>query len=88
MPLRAVLLSGVRLGDSGAASGAMQACQQLGAGLGVAILVCVFTAAVGGAITTVPGAFSAALADASIAGTALAVLTLALVVFAVRPPRL
>ena len=33
MPLSAVLLSGVRLEDSGAASGAMQTAQQLGEGV-------------------------------------------------------
>lgn len=88
MPLSAVLLTGVRLEDSGAASGAMQACQQLGAALGVAILVSVFAAAAGDASTTTPEAFSAAIADAFTAATALARLTLALVVFAVRPPRL
>ena len=85
MPLSAVLLSGVRLEDSGAAAGAMQASQQLGAALGVAILVSVFAATASGAVTTQPETFSASVADAFIAGSAFAVLTLLLVVFAVRP---
>ncbi len=85
MPLSAVLLSGVRLEDSGAAAGAMQASQQLGAALGVAILVSVFAGVASGAATTRPEAFSAGVADAFVAGTAFAVLTLVLVVFAVRP---
>jgi hypothetical protein len=54
MPLSAVLLSGVRLEDSGAAAGAMQTSQQLGAALGVAILVSVFAGAVGDADATAP----------------------------------
>ena len=87
MPLSAVLLSGVRLEDSGAAAGAMQTSQQLGAALGVAILVSVFAGAASGANTTGHEAFAAGVADAFVAGTALAVLTLLLVVFAVRPPR-
>lgn len=87
MPLSAVLLSGVRLEDSGAAAGAMQTSQQLGAALGVAILVSVFAGASSGAGATVPEAFSAGVADAFVAGTAFALVTLLLVVFAVRPPR-
>lgn len=85
MPLSAVLLSGVRLEDSGAAAGAMQASQQLGAALEVATLVSVFAGVASGAATTQPQVFSAGVADAFVAGTAFAVLTLLLVMFAVRP---
>ncbi len=85
MLLSAVLLSAVRLEDSGPAAGAMQASQQLGAALGVPILVSVFAGVASGAATTRPQVFSAGVADAFVAGTAFAVLALLLVVFAVRP---
>jgi hypothetical protein len=68
-----------------AAAGAMQASQQLGAALGVAILVSLFAGVASGTATAQPEAFSAGVADAFIAGTAFAVQTLLLVVFAVRP---
>ena len=87
MPLSAVLLSGVRLEDSGAAAGAMQTSQQLGSALGVAILVSVFAGAVGAADATTPEVFASGVADAFVASTAFAVLILLLMVFAVRPPR-
>ena len=87
MPLSAVLLSGVRLEDSGAAAGAMQTSQQLGSALGVAILVSVFAGAVGGADATTPEVFASGVGDAFVASTAFAVLVLLLMVFAVRPPR-
>jgi EmrB/QacA subfamily drug resistance transporter len=45
MPLNVVILSGVRQGDSGAASGALQTMQQVGGALGLALLVTVFGAA-------------------------------------------
>ena len=85
MPLSAVLLSGVRLEDSGAAAGAMQTAQQLGAALGVAILVSVFAATAGGAGETEPGAFAAGAADAFVAAAAFATIALVLIVTAVRP---
>lgn len=59
--------------------------RQLGAALGVAILVSVFAGVASGAAPTQPQVFSAGVADAFVAGTAFAVLTLLLVVFAVRP---
>lgn len=85
MPLSAMLLSGVRLEDSGAAAGAMQASQQLGAALGVAILVSVFAGVASGDDTTRPQVFSVGVADTFVAGTAFAALTLLLVVVALRP---
>ncbi|MDQ6751254.1 MAG: MFS transporter [Actinomycetota bacterium] len=88
MPLSAVLLSGVRLADSGAAAGAMQTAQQLGAALGVAILVSVFAAAAGGAGETEPGAFAAGAADAFVASAAFAVVALVLILTAVRPSQI
>jgi formate hydrogenlyase subunit 4 len=84
---RAVLLSGVRLEDTGAAAGAMRAAQQLGAALGVAILVSVFAGVASGAARTQPQVFSAEVADAFVTATAFAVLTLVLVVFVLRPSR-
>jgi EmrB/QacA subfamily drug resistance transporter len=58
MPLTTVILSRVPAGDAGAASGALQTMQQLGAALGLAVLVSVFGAATGDAGTrgTVTGA--------------------------------
>ena len=47
MPLTTVLLSRVAPTDAGAASGALQTMQQLGAAVGVAVLVSVFGAATG-----------------------------------------
>ncbi len=48
LPLSIVILEGVPEEDSGAASGLLQAAQQVGAALGVAILVSVFVSASGG----------------------------------------
>lgn len=87
MPLSAVLLSGVRLADSGAAAGAMQTAQQLGAALGVAVLVSVFGAAAGGAGQTDLEAFADGAAKAFVAAAAFATIALALIVAAVRPPQ-
>ena len=42
LPLSVIILSGVPRGDSGIASGALQTMQQVGASLGVAILVTIF----------------------------------------------
>ncbi len=84
MPLSAVLLSGVRLEDSGAAAGAMQTAQQLGAALGVAVLVSVFAAAAGGLGATDPAVFAAGAADAFIAAAAFAALALILILTAMR----
>lgn len=86
-PLSAVLLSGVAPEDSGAASGAMQAMQQIGAALGVAILVSVFGATTGRADETTPVQFADAVADTFIAGVMFAALALLLIVFAVRLQR-
>jgi EmrB/QacA subfamily drug resistance transporter len=49
MPLTTVILSRVAPADAGAASGALQTMQQLGAALGLAVLVSVFGAATGDA---------------------------------------
>ena len=70
MPLSAVLLSGVRMEDSGAAAGAMQASQQLGAALGVAILVRCSPSSPAAPGARDPETFSAGAADAFIAATA------------------
>ncbi|UJA21646.1 MFS transporter [Thermoleophilia bacterium SCSIO 60948] len=83
MPLSAVLLSGVRLEDSGAASGAMQTAQQLGAALGVAVLVSVFAGAGDGEAG--PAAFADGVADAFVAAAAFALLILVVITLAVRP---
>ena len=63
----------------------MQAAQQLGAALGVGILVSVFAGSADDAGTSAE-AFSAAAAHAFFAATALAVLTLVLVAVALREP--
>lgn len=84
MPLSAVLLSGVRLEDSGAASGTMQTAQQLGAALGVAVLVSVFAGA-GASGTADPTAFADGVADAFVAGSGFALLTLVVIAIGVRP---
>ncbi len=87
MPLSAVLLSGVRSEDSGAASGAMQAVQQIGAALGIAVLVSVFGSSLRGTGEITPVAFADAVSNAFVVGAGLAGLVLALILIAVRPER-
>lgn len=48
LPLSLLILHGVRHEDSGAASGVLQAAQQLGGAIGIAVLVSVYDAASGG----------------------------------------
>lgn len=88
VPLSAVLLGGVRSEDAGAASGAMQAVQQIGGALGIAVLVSVFSAATRGAGHVVPPAlFATSVTRAYGAGLGLAGLVLVFVVLATRPGR-
>lgn len=88
VPLSAVLLGGVRDEDTGAASGAMQAVQQIGGALGIAVLVSVFSAASRGiAAVVTPAVFSGAVGGTYIAGLGLAGLVLVFVVLATRPAR-
>jgi EmrB/QacA subfamily drug resistance transporter len=84
-PLTAAGIAGVADGDAGAASGIVNAAQQLGASLGVAILVTVFAGAGD------PSAGAAALADAvsaALTGSAVFLaLGLAVVLVVMRAPR-
>lgn len=86
-PLGSVVLSGVRPEDSGAASGAMQAVQQIGAALGIAVLVSVFGTAAGHHSAIDSAAFAHALTPVYLAGAAIAVVTLLLVLVVVRPAK-
>jgi predicted MFS family arabinose efflux permease len=84
-PLASVILSGVRPEDSGAASGAMQAVQQVGAALGIAILASVFGTASGHGAVSNAATLVDALTPVYLTGAALAVVTLLVVVVRVRP---
>jgi EmrB/QacA subfamily drug resistance transporter len=86
-PLGSVVLSGVLPEDSGAASGAMQAVQQIGAALGIAALVSVFGTAAGHHSVIDSETFAHALTLVYLAGAAIAVVTLLLVLVAVRPAK-
>jgi EmrB/QacA subfamily drug resistance transporter len=89
MPLSALLLGGVCAEDAGAASGAMQAVQQIGGALGIAVLVSVFSATAGGSSDAVtPSTFTDAVTDAYQAGLGLAALALVSVLLATRPKSL
>jgi EmrB/QacA subfamily drug resistance transporter len=80
MPLSMLILSGARERDSGAASGLLNAMQQLGGTLGLAILVTVFGTSSGGSpVDGMVAAFRAA--------TVFGLVALGLVLIAVRTPR-
>jgi hypothetical protein len=93
-PLTAAGIAGVDRGDAGAASGVVNAAQQLGVSLGVSVLVTVVAAAGGGASQTIGlalhGPARAELAQAvatALTGSAvLLALGLAVIVAAVRRP--
>lgn len=88
MPLSAVLLGGVRSEHVGAASGTMQAVQQIGGALGIAVLVSVFSVTSHGIGDVVaPVVFTDAVTDAYVAGLGLAGLVLVFVVLATRAER-
>jgi EmrB/QacA subfamily drug resistance transporter len=85
VPLTAAGIAGVAEGDAGAASGIMNAAQQLGSSLGIAILVTVFTSAGD------PSAGPAGLADAvsaAVTGSAVFLaLGLSVVLLVMQPAR-
>lgn len=85
VPTSATILSTVRPTESGAASGALQAMQQTGASIGLAVLVTVFGAASHHA--TAPADLVSGMTAAFAAGTAfvIVVLALALAVLRTRP---
>lgn len=84
MPLSAVLLAGIRQEDSGAASGALQAVQQVGAALGIATLISAFGAAQRRYGIGSPATYADAVSDAFVVGTVFAATALLIIVFAVR----
>ncbi|WP_205697293.1 MFS transporter [Conexibacter sp. SYSU D00693] len=92
MPLSAVILAGVRDEDSGAVGGLLQAVQQLGGTLGLAILVTVYgTAMPDGAaraeVAPAPEVLADGMSSALVAGTGFAVLALLVAAVAIRAPK-
>lgn len=91
MPLSAIILSSARVEDSGAASGLLNAMQQVGGTLGLAILVTVFGTATDAAgeagVAPSDELLASGIADAFVAGTAFAVVALVLSAVAVSAPR-
>jgi EmrB/QacA subfamily drug resistance transporter len=85
MPLSSIVLAGVPHDDAGAASGAMQMVQQVGAALGIAVLVSVFGSALRSSEQVTPVAFASAASQAYLAGVGFAAVALLLTVFALRP---
>lgn len=85
VPLGSMILTGVDRRDSGAASGAMQAVQQVGAALGIAILVSVFGTTSHHRPSLSAAEFTHAVSHAYLTGASLAALTLVLVLLAIRP---
>jgi EmrB/QacA subfamily drug resistance transporter len=86
MPLSTVLLAGVPRNDAGVASGAMQMVQQIGAALGIAVLVSVFGSALRSSGEAGQVAYANAVSDAYRVGVGFAALALLLIIFAVKPP--
>jgi EmrB/QacA subfamily drug resistance transporter len=87
--LTTAALHGVAPGDAGAASGLVNVTQQLGAALGLAVLVTVFESSAGGAAGHGLGLASSAVHGIDVtfaAGVAFALAALAIVVFMVRTP--
>lgn len=89
-PLTGAAIAGVAPGDAGAASGVVNAAQQLGASLGVSVLVTVFASAGGEAAVTSAGAARGQLADgvaSALTGSAvLLALGLGVIALVVRRP--
>jgi EmrB/QacA subfamily drug resistance transporter len=90
--LTSASLAGVEPGDAGAASGLVNAVQQVGAALGLAVLVTVFGGVThhaqfgsGSALASAQGVLVHGLDDAFTAGAVFALLALALVAIVVRP---
>ncbi|KUJ67392.1 MFS transporter [Streptomyces albus subsp. albus] len=95
LPLNMVILSEVRPQDAGAASGLLQAMQQVGATLGLAILVNLFETARkdatppagAGPIEAEHHVLSEGIASAALGGAAFAVAALLISLFAVKLPK-
>jgi EmrB/QacA subfamily drug resistance transporter len=85
MPVSAVLMANVRPQDNGAASGTLQAMQQIGAALGIAVMVAVFGGVQRHGGGTGPQAYAHGVAHAFRAATAFAVVAFTLIVFGLRP---
>ena len=94
VPLTALALSGVEPQDAGAASGLVNVTQQVGAALGLAVLVTVFGSASRSSLTHASGTAEAARAAfvhgadvAFLVAAGFLVATLVLVSIAIRPAR-
>jgi EmrB/QacA subfamily drug resistance transporter len=83
--LTGAALTGVRPGDAGAASGLINVMQQLGAALGVAVLVTVFGSATSHAGLASPQVFTRGVDDVFTGATLFLVLAIGLVAAVVRP---
>ena len=88
LPLNLLILHGVRDEDSGAASGVLQAAQQLGGSVGIAVLVSAYASASGGAsAATDPAAATHGITTALTVAAGFAATSILLAAFALRPPR-
>jgi EmrB/QacA subfamily drug resistance transporter len=86
MPLSMVILSGVPNEDAGAASGALQAAQQLGGAIGVGVLVTVFGTATGHVAAPSPAVLADGMSQAFVAAAGFGVAgVVAAVVLSWRP---
>ena len=85
--LTGAALTGVRPNDAGAASGLINVMQQLGAALGVAILVTVFGAATSHAAFASPEVFTRGVDHVFAGATVFLAVAIALVALAVRTPQ-
>jgi EmrB/QacA subfamily drug resistance transporter len=83
--LTGAALSGVRPADAGAASGLINVMQQLGAALGVAVLVTVFGSATSHAALATPAVFTRGVDHVFTGATVFLLVSIGLVAFAVRP---
>ena len=81
MPMTATVLAGVEPEHAGAASGLLQTMQQLGAAIGVAVIVSVYAAG------AVPGEFLPGVRAAFLTAATFSTLALLVAVFVLRPQR-
>jgi hypothetical protein len=71
MPLNIVILAGLPANDTGSASGLLQCLQQVGAALGVAVLITVFGTSMRHSANAAHAIATAVIAAAALSGTAL-----------------
>lgn len=87
MPLNMIIMSGLPAGDTGTAAGVLQAMQQIGGALGLAVLVSVAAATIKDATGSAQQILSHGMVAAFTAGTLLAAIAAIAVIVALLSPR-